>query len=235
MRIVVLLCVMQLLILGAAGCDLNPTGRALRDTININSSGQAEIVLDNWVNTSSIQVYVYPQSPPIEPTKVLFVPFRMTQQIENFLTIGNNISRIIWQNWLQNNIFSTLEFLQTGMAFRSDTALAVAKQKGANLVVGGYITDFIDGGLSGDTRVSIAIEIYDVPTGNLIWSLAQAGSMQAGRVNDYIIFATKTRMPTNPSAAVISILAEDMGKKVKEWTNPSFPESPWFIPEPSAF
>lgn len=234
MRIVVLLCVIQLCILGTA-CDLTPTGKALRNTIHINSYGQAEVILDNWINTSQIQVYVYPQSPPVEPTKVLFVPFRVTQQMENFLTVGNNISRIIWQNWLQNNIFSTLEFLQNGTAFRPDVSLTIAKQKGANLVVGGYITDFIDGGLSGDTRVSIAIEIYDVSTGNLIWSLAQAGSMQATSVNDFIIFATKTRMPTNPSTAVINLLAEDMGKKIKEWTNPSFQEEPWLMPEPSAF
>ena len=59
--------------------------------------------------------------------------------------------------------------------------------------------------------------------------------MQASSVNDFIIFATKTRMPTNPSAAVINLLAEDMGKKIKEWTSPSFQEEPWLMPEPSAF
>ena len=42
-------------------------------------------------------------------------------------------------------------------------------------------------------------------------------------------------MPTNPSAAVINLLAEDMGKKIKEWTNPSFQEETWLMPEPLAF
>lgn len=223
-------------------CSSTGTGKivkdsynSVRESVNIDLSSQPEIIFDNWVNSSPVQVYVHPDVPPENPPKVLFIPFRMTQDIEHFMTIGRNISHMIWQNWLQNKVFSTLEFLQTTTPYRPELALDIAEKKGADLVVTGYITDFIDGGTTGDTRVSIAIEVYDVQTRNLLWSMAQAGSMQAAKVNDYLIFATKRRMPSNPSAAVINVLAEDMGKKVKEWITPTPPEKSWYKTEPSAF
>lgn len=230
MRIIILLLMIQML-LSVTGCgSLTSAGQSIRDSVNFDLTSQPEIILDNWVNTSPVQIYVYPTTPPPSPPKALFIPFRMTQQIENFLTVGRNISHIVWQNWLQNEVFSTLEFLRSDITYRPDIALSIAEQKGADLVVGGYVTDFIDGGTRGDTRVSLAIEIYEVKTGNLLWSMAVAGTMQASKVNDYILFATRIRMPTNPSSAVITVLSEKMGEKVKKWISPSIKNVPWHLP-----
>ncbi len=214
--------------------SIQNTRNALQEHIHIDTQN-SKIILDTAVNKSPVQVYVHPNSEPQKPLSALFVPFRMMQNIENFVTIGRNISYIIWQNWLQQELFSILEFSQTTPPFRPDIALAIAAEKGADLVIGGYVTEFIDGGTVGDTRVAIAIEIYDVKTKNLIWSIAQAGSIEITKANDYILFTINKRIPTNPSSVVIYALAEGTGKTIKNWISPQPGKAPWYKFEPSAF
>lgn len=226
------------LVLSLSACG-GPVGRALSDNVDLDLASQPTIQIDNWVRLSPVQVYVHPDVSPETPPKALFVPFRMTQRMEEASAIGSNVSRLVWQTWLQNRVLGTIEFSTTSTPYRPDIALALGRQRGADLVVGGYITHFLDGGTVGDTVVSIAIEAYDVRSGNLLWSMAQGGTMPRSTVSDYLILATKSRMPADPAAAVISAISRDMGLKVRAWADPQAPqpeeEKPWYIMEPKAF
>lgn len=226
------------LILSLAGCG-GPVGRALSDRVNLDLASQPTIQIDNWVRLSPVQVYVHPDVSPETSPKALFVPFRVTQRMEEASAVGVNVSRLVWQTWLQNQVLETIEFSTVGTPYRPDLALALGRQRGADLVVGGYITHLLDGGTVGDTAVSIAVEAYDVRSGNLLWSMAQGGTMPRSRVDDYLILATKSRMPTDPAAAVISAIARDMGLKVRAWADPQAQppaeEKPWYSTEPKAF
>lgn len=187
------------------------------ENVDFDLASQPTIHIDNWVRRSPVQVYVYPSGDPAVPPKTLFVPFRMTQRMENATVIGTNVSRIVWQSWLQHEVLDTIEFANTNTPYRTDVALALARQRGADMVVGGYVTHILDGGTVSDTVVSISVEAYDVKTGNMIWSMAEGGTMPRSNTSDYLILATKSRMPTDPLAAVISTLGRDMGLKVREW------------------
>lgn len=221
-------------VLALAGCG-TPVGRTLSDNVDLDLASEPVIQVDNWVRRSPVQVYVHPDISPATPPKALFLPLRVTQQMEEASAVGANISRLIWQTWLQNKVLGTIEFANTNTPYRPDLALALGAQKRADLVVGGYITHFLDGGTVGDTVVSLSIEAYDVRTGNLMWSMAQGGTMPRSRVSDYLIFATKSRMPTDPAAAVIAALAADMGLKIRNWATDQPPEKPWYKVEPEAF
>lgn len=202
---------------------------------NVDLASEPTVYVDTFVRQSPVQVYVHPDGPPVEPPKALFMPLRLTQQMENAVSTGYNLSRLYWQSWLQAKVFPVLEFAATNTPYRPDVALAMGRQRGADLVVGGYITHFIDGGTTGDTSVSVAIEIYEVKTGNLLWSMAQGGFMQKVAANDYLIFAVKSRMPTDPAYAVLMTLGRDMGKTVRNWIEPEYPKQPWYKMEPGAF
>lgn len=225
-----LLCFLILL----AACS-SQTTRSISNSGDFDLASEATIYIDNWVRRGPVQVYVHPDIAPSTPPKALFMPFRVTQKMENAVTIGRNISTMIWQTWLQNKVLSTIELARTETPYRPDIALAMGRQRGADLVIGGYITHFVDGGTVGDTTVSIAVEIYDVHNGNLLWSMAQGGLMQSSKVNDYLLVATRTRMPTDPAAAVITALAQDMGLKVRDWAVPQLQSSPDRGNEPQAF
>ncbi|MEG1610416.1 MAG: hypothetical protein RR317_04460, partial [Bilophila sp.] len=134
----------------------------LSDSVDFDLASQPTVRFDNWVRVSPVQVYVHPDIAPATPPKALFVPFRVTQQMENATSLGHNISRMVWQGWLQHKVLGTIEMAQTNQPYRPDIALALGRQRGADLVIGGYITHFIDGGTVGDSVVSIASEAYDV-------------------------------------------------------------------------
>lgn len=219
-------------------CSLWLTGCANQSGsmgVDFDLAGQPTIYVNKLVNRGPIQVYVQPDGEPLKPPRALFVPFRVTQRMENALEVGRNLSGLIWQTWLQSNVFPTLEYEHTSTPYRPDIALALAARKGADMVVGGYITHFLDGGTMGDTTVSIAIEAYDVKTGNLMWSMAQGGRIQRDQVSDYLLFAVQTRLPADPAAAVVTALASDMAAKVRNWISPPAPDSPWYKFEPGAF
>ncbi len=220
--------------LGLAGCanQSGPVG------VDIDLAGERTVYVNKHVELGPLQVYVHPDGEPPVPPRALFVPLRMTQRMEYAQQTGHNISRLIWQTWLQEQVFPTLEFAAMSTPYRPDLALSLAARKGADMVVGGYITHFLDGGTMGDTNVSITVEAYDVKTGNLMWSMAQGGRMQRDHVADYLLFAVKTRLPSDPAAAVTTALAADMAVAVRNWVNGEGegPEKgPWYNPDPGAF
>ena len=228
-----LVLLLSLALLNACASSNGPQNAGL--TANVDLASEPTVYVDNLVRQSEVQLYVHPDAPPLEPPKALFVPLRLTQQMENALTIGYNLSRLYWQSWLQEKVFPVLEFASTNAPYRPDLALALGRQRGADLVVGGYITHFMDGGTTGDSAVSVAIEIYEVKTGNLLWSMAQGGLMQKVAANDYLLFAVKARMPADPASAVLMTLGRDMGRTVRNWIEPDPPKAPWYKREPGAF
>lgn len=203
--------------------------------VDVDMTTQPQVYTDNLVQRNPVQIYVQPDRPPETSPRTLFMPFRVTQKMEDATTIGRNISYYIWQNWLQTQALSVCEFAMTDVAYRPDHAMAMARAKGADMVIGGYITHIVDGGTTGDSSLSVSIEAYDVHSGNLIWSMAQGGYMQQAKVKDFIMFAVNTRMPMSPIGAIASALAQDMSLKVKHWITPPPPESKRFTPEPPAF
>lgn len=187
------------------------------DNVDFDLASEAVIHIDNWVRLSPLQVHVYPTGDPVRSPRALFIPFRVTQRMEDASLVGQNISRIIWQSWLEGEVFDTLEFSNTQTPFRPDVALALARQRGADTVVGGYVQHFLDGGTVSQTVVSIEVQAYNVQTGDMIWSMSQGGLMPASSISDYLLFATKSRMPTDPAAAIITAIGRDMARKLRTW------------------
>jgi len=102
--------------------------------------------------------------------------------------------------------------------------LALGRQRGADLVVGGYITHYLDGGHTGSSSVSVSIEIWETATGNLLWSLAQGGLLESQLAHDFFLFQVQTRLPIDPPSAILRLLAEEMGTTVHNWAHNVPPE-----------
>jgi hypothetical protein len=160
---------------------------------------------------------VYPKDASGSDPSVLFVPFRVTQKITDPEMIGYAQSRTVYQTWLSMEIFPAMEYAAEQGPFRRDRALALAQAKGADLVVGGFVTYYLAGGGTADSQLAIQVEIYDVPSGQLVCSMAQSALMPARETNDFIIFAVKTRLPSDPMYALTKTMAEDMGQLLRGW------------------
>jgi len=189
----------------------------------VNVTGDAapplQIQLDNWVRRQPPQVYVHPSISPTAPPTALMVPLRVTQEIREPVTLSRNLSRVFWQTWLNQQTFSVLEYAHDAQPYDPVRALALGRQKGADLVVGGYITHYLDGGHTGTSSVSVSIEIWETATGNLLWSLAQAGFLESQGMHDFYLFQVRTRQPMDPPAAILQLLAAETGQIIHGWSH----------------
>lgn len=212
------------LLLALVGCT---TMRGLDEHVIIDPAGKNIVYRDAWVQRNPPDVHVSPASAAPADLMVLFVPFRVTQPIDNPTILGYSTARVFWQTWLQMRLFPNLEFTGDDTPYRRDRALALAKGRGADMVVGGFVTHVYSGGTVGETQLAIQLEAHDVRSGQLVWSMAQGGKIPAPQSTDYFVVSTKTRMPGDPLQKLTQVLASDMGKQVQTWiAGPSF-ETEW--------
>ena len=204
-----------------AACARSPDDSYSSVSLTGNLSTPIQILTDNFVRRQPPAVYVQPQAPLGHRPKALFVPLRTVQQMNNAVTFSDLLSRQFWQIWLSQGAFNTLEYAPQAGPFNRERALALARAKHAELLVGGVINHYMDGGDGGESSVSLSIEIYDVKTGNLIWSMAQGGLMESNKTHDFYLFEINERNPADPSGLITRSLAWDMGQLIRQWVNPS--------------
>ncbi len=197
--------------------------RSIQQDMQADLANQPLFIVDEWVKRMPPMVQVHPAHKVDNQLSVLFVPFRVTQKMEYADELGYGVAATVWQNWLSEKTFSTIEFSRDAGPYRRDIAMMLAKQRGADLVVGGFVTHFFAGGKNGDSSVAMIVEIYDVRNGQLIWSFSQTGLMPKQSYSDFLLFGVKTRLPTDPNNAIISVMAHDMSNLIKEWQGQSFP------------
>lgn len=209
-----------LLALLLSGCS---TMKAVEEQTYFELGSQPIVYRDQWARRDPPQVYVQPKEAVGATPSALFVPFRVTQPITNPEIVGYSQARIVWQTWLAMQIFPAMEFASDLGPYRRDRALALARSKGADVVVGGFVTYFYAGGSTSSSQVALQVEIHDVHSGELIWSMAQSALMPAGLTNDFLLFATKTRLPSDPMYVLTKTIAEDMGVVIRNSLNPPAP------------
>lgn len=194
------------------------TVRGIDEHIHFAPSGKSTIYRDQWVQRNPPEVHVQPVSHEGSNLKVLFIPFRVTQPMDNPNIAGYSIARVVWQTWLTMQLFPAMEFTGDDTPYRRDRAVQLGRMRGADMVVGGFVTYLYAGGTAGDSQVAIQVEAHDTRSGQMVWSLAQSGMIPASRTTDYFLFATTNRMPSDPIHAITQALAGDMGKVIQTWT-----------------
>ncbi|MDR1946835.1 MAG: hypothetical protein LBQ51_06690 [Desulfovibrio sp.] len=201
------------------------TMRGIDEQVRIDPSDKNIIYRDQWVRRNPPEVHVQPRSAPPDGLRALFVPFRVTQPMENPVPLGYGMARTVWQTWLTMRVFPNLEFSGDDTPYRRDRAAELGRRRNADLVIGGFVTYVYAGGTAGDTRLSLQIEAHDVPSGQLVWSMAQSGLIPAAQSTDFFLFTTRSRMPADPLHAVAQALASDMGLEVRNWMSGPAPRT----------
>lgn len=203
------------------GCASRPDDSISTFTMTGDFATPFQIVVDNFVRRQPPAIYVQPRAPLGHRPRALFVPLRAVQKVGDAVTFSDMLSRQIWQIWLSQHGFETLEYAPQAGPFDLSRAMALARRKGAEVLVSGYINHYMDGGTGGESSVSINMEIYDVRTGTMLWSLAQGGMMEPRKVHDFYLFSIKERNPLDPSGLIVRSLAWDMGNVVLSWADSS--------------
>lgn len=217
----VLWLLIPLMLFASMGCARSPDNSYQSISLTGDFSTPFQVQVDNFVRRQPPAVYVAAAGSLGHKPRAMFAPFRLMQQINNnAVTFGDLLSRQVWQVWLGQGAFQTLEYAPQAGPFEVNRALALARRQGAEILVGGYINHYMDGGSNGESSVSLTIEVYDVKTGNMIWQISQAGIMEGQKKHDFYLFTINERNPADPSGLITRSLAWDMGKIIKGWVDP---------------
>ncbi len=209
--------IMLLSILFLSGCSV-------AESTNFDFSGKTTYHADNLVVRDEPQIYVYPVT-EVGNIKVLFVPFKVVQRIDQPEMIGYSLAKGFWNTWSGMRVFDQFEFAPDAGPFRRDLAVAYARARGADMVVGGFVTHLFAGGNSSANRLNLQIEAYDVASGLLVWSMAQGGALAAPKTRDFIVMDVKTKQAADPINVINTALAVDMGEIMLRWSRSGDEES----------
>jgi hypothetical protein len=194
--------------------------QAVGEKTYVEAASPFVIYRDQWTRRDPPLVYVQPKDVLNALPPALFVPFRVTQPMRDPEIVGYTEARKVWQTWLAMQLFPTLEFAADAGPYRRDRALALARAKGADIVVGGFVTRYYPGGTAGSSEVALQVEIHDSRSGELIWSMAQSALMPASENNDFLLFSTRTRLPSDPMFVLTKVMAQDMGAVIHRSVQP---------------
>lgn len=176
------------------------------------------VYVDEFVHRDFFpQSTVTPASKPMVPQTALFFPLANRLGMRDAAHVSKELSRVFWGRWLNLKVFDTLPFAENEPWKDPAAAVARARAAGFDLAVGGEFTYLLFGGSTGTSTVALRLDIYDAASGELLWSMAHAGTMSADLTRDYFILAVKNRLPAEPVTAIVSALAEDLGKPVRDW------------------
>jgi hypothetical protein len=175
-----ILCACSILFLGCAAdrFDVNLYGIDYQD--------DAEVLLGELVEA------VTPASMPDTGYRALILPFALRQDIAVRKDLGREMADIFRRAWLQKRVFGTMEFDPSRPWPGLDEALALARAKGANILVTGNVSQFYEGGGTGRTSIGVTAEV------------------EAGPAKDYVVVRSSTRLPEHPTYAVMRALALSM-------------------------
>ena len=121
--------------------------------------------------------------------------------------VGYNVANSLYQALGQHTIFRTVtpefESLSLDLAIQMKTA----RSRGYDLIITGMVDQYLDATPYQESRVDVAITVYDVNTGAVVWqAIATAASRpQTGR--DYYLYKTKGTRAL-PAAALIEMNTE---------------------------
>jgi hypothetical protein len=178
---------------------------------------QSTVYVDVAVKRNNPSVFVQPMNAPARPFKAVILPFTVEQDVYNARHLAKQLTDVFANTWMQDKVFPALFYEPTQEGLSKEQAILVARDRGADCVVTGRLAYILDGGTRSDSSVSLSFEIFDVNSGQRIWSMAQSGRMDPDRGSDFVLFKTENRLPQDPIWAIMTALAHDTGGPIRNW------------------
>ncbi len=174
------------------------------------------------IYTGEIITYVHPTANLSEKPTALFVPLGLVQNSRDHYAVSQGVSRLVYENFLAEKTFAALEYSDYTVPYRTEQMLPYARQKGADYLIGGVINQYYDGTSGGDSRFALQLFVYQVETGDLMWSLHHSGILPHKADSDFAFFKIRNRMPVNPMSTLISVVSRELAVLLHYWTDEKY-------------
>ncbi len=172
----------------------------------------ATVFTDNPVVLGPLEEFVVPQNEADAPERALMFPMALEGDAARRREVGVGLSARLVEVWRGMGVFSALELDTETRVMSRAQALALAQSRGANVLLWGHLAPVFLGGGLGRTEIGVRLEAIWVATGQTYWAAAQAGVLEGGPVQDYVLARQQPRLPRYPEATVMAALAESLGR-----------------------
>ncbi len=170
----------------------------------------ARVYADAGVVLGALEESVIPQNEASVPERALLVPLVMEADAAHRRALATGLTGTLCDVWRAMGVFAALEFHAGERVTARDEALALARSKGASVLLWGRLNPVLVGGGLGRTEIGVRLETIWVPTGQTYWMASQAGVIEGGYVRDYVLAKREIRLPRHPEAALMAALAESL-------------------------
>jgi len=171
------------------------------------------------IYTGEVVTRVHPTANLEGKPTALFVPLGLVQNSRDHQAVSLGVSRLVYESFLAEQTFAALEYYDYIVPYRAEDMLPVAREKGADYLIGGVINQYFDGGAAGDSRFAMQLYVYQVESGDLMWSLHHSGVLPYKPDADYSFFKVKNRMPVNPMSTLIAAVSGELAELIHYWTD----------------
>ena len=233
------------LIVLLSGCNMDTVDRRA----HIDFSTSNVVYKFEQVNRGTPEIYIYPVGEALFPPNALMLPFPITQALgpREAEPMSKALTKILWQALVKEEAFPVLEYAENMHIYNQAQALGLARYKNADVLIVGTIPYVMAGGSGGVNKITVKLEVYDVQSGDLLWSIIQAGVLDAKPTQDYIFFTQKSKLPADYLYVVTEAVGSDLGKILHRWSwgvdddelqDPNQPQTnggPKPVKEPPAF
>lgn len=178
---------------------------------------QPRIYRDAPIQRTPLHISVQPQERTYAPVKALLYPPWVSQPNRDAKTVSKSLGRVLAQTWNGQQVFPVLVYDEDLVYRTPEKAVAAARARGADVVITSVVPYFYDGGGLDSSGASIRLEIRETKTGQVIFAMEQAASIEAHIVNDWVLWSQRTRLPASPMQAMFATMAQDMAVPLSSW------------------
>ncbi|WP_027179233.1 OmpA family protein [Maridesulfovibrio bastinii] len=172
---------------------------------------------DSAVELSRLMVYTRPQKPHYKPLSALFYPYHVTQGIPNGRFWGQQIGKLVWENWTGLQLFPSMVY-DDNLAYRGlEDALFTARNRGYDLLIVGFVPYLYLGHTVDSSALTIQVKIYETQHGQMLCSFEQSGRIDKRMDDDFIVFKRTHRMPDSALYSITQAISGNMAVPLTSW------------------
>jgi hypothetical protein len=145
------------------------------------------------------QIHQWPLHKSYEKARVAVFTF---SEPAHHTDVGYNAANSLYLALVQHNIFQEVipEFNTQGLDLAAQ--LETARNMGYDLIITGSVVSYLDGTLYEESRVDVAVAVYDVARAEDVWHAVATATSRPQAGKDYYLFKTKGEMPLPPAALI---------------------------------
>ncbi|HQO78128.1 MAG TPA: hypothetical protein PLG17_06415, partial [Thermodesulfobacteriota bacterium] len=158
-------------------------------------------------NDRQVMVMIEPEKPLGYDLRMGVFDFIHSTEIKG---LGTDLANQAYQEFLLKRFVRVVDRIESDV-LTCDESIASGKEQGYDLIVFGEITEFLYGGLSADSQVSVSMKVIDLRDKSTLWFLTGSRSDKSTGFLDFVLVWRESEEAESPY-----VLSRELVRKMVE-------------------